>query len=454
MPKQAFVLLIFLCFLCSSSVWAQKDLTRILFVFDASNSMHGKWDESTRIAIAKEVLVKTVDSLKNVPNLELALRVYGHQSPITPTFQDCEDTKLEIPFAPGNHGAIQRKIRQIQPKGTTPIARSLEAAADDFPDKNARNIIILITDGIEACDNDPCTIADKLRAKGITIRPFVIGVGIDMEYLNYFDCIGTYLDANDKNSFIQVMQTVVNAALLATTVQVNLNNIYGKPIETNVSFNLYKAGTKQIVFTYTHTLNRNRLPDTLIIDDKTKYDIEVFTTPVVRASNITLKPKTHNIIEVDAPRGSLQIRLINPTRSYDILTRVYRREDNQTLNVQRLDETDLYIVGNYEIEILTLPRIYKSVEIKQSSLNTVHIPAPGQLKYSSGNRISGQIFVLDKEGNMEWVTNLSDSALSGTYYLQPGEYLLVYRSLLSMNTLHTTRKRFRIVSNKTTTLNL
>jgi Ca-activated chloride channel family protein len=438
----------------SLTLHAQGDLTRILFVFDASNSMHGKWDESTRIAVAKEVLIKTIDSLKSVPNLQLALRVYGHQSPITASYQDCEDTKLEIPFSPGNHGAIQRKIRQINPKGTTPIARSLEAAAGDFPDKSARNIIILITDGIEACDNDPCVIADKLRAKGILIRPFVIGVGIDMEYLNYFDCIGTYLDANDKNSFTNVMKTAVNSALLGTTVQVNLNNVNGKALETNVTFNLYKAGTKQIVYTYTHTLNKNRLPDTLIIDDKNLYDIEVFSTPIVKRFGIQLQPHKHNIIPVDAPRGSLQVRLINSIRSHAIPTRIYRKEDSKTLNVQQLDEVDLYIVGNYELEIMTLPRTYKSIEIKQSQLNTVHIPSPGQLNFLSGYRITGQIFVYDEHGNMEWVTNLNESALSGDYNLQPGEYVVVYRSLLSMNTLHTTRKKFRITSNKTTTLNL
>jgi len=433
---------------------AQEQITRILFVFDASNSMHARWDNSTRIAIAKEVLIKTVDSLSSIPNLEIALRVYGHQSPITPSYQDCNDTKLEVPFGPNNYTRIKQKIRQIEPKGTTPIARSLEASAEDFPDRNSRNIIILITDGIEACDNDPCIIADKLRAKGITIRPFVIGLGIDLEYLNYFDCIGTYLDANDRNSFSQVMRSAVNSALSGTTVQVNLNNINGKSIETNVSFNLYKAGTKTIVHTFVHTMNKNRLPDTLIIDDKTLYDIEVFSTPVVSAQNIKIIPNQHNIIEVDAPRGSLQLKLINPLRSYAIPTRIYRVNDPKTLNVQQLEEVDMYIVGSYEIEIMTLPRIYRTVDIKQSYTQTVHIPTPGQFTYRTGNRIVGQIFVLNRDGSMEWVTNLSDSALSGSYNLQPGEYVVVYRSLQSMNTLHTNKKKFIIVSNKTTTLNL
>jgi Ca-activated chloride channel homolog len=431
-----------------------EELTRILFVFDASNSMNAKWDNSTRIAIAKELLIKAVDSLKGVANLEIALRVYGHQSPITPTFQDCQDTKLEVAFGKANHELIKSKIRGIVPKGTTPIARSLEAAADDFPDKKSRNVIILITDGIEACDNDPCIIADKLRAKGIKIRPFVIGLGIDLEYLNYFDCIGTYLDANDRNSFANVLNTAITSALNQTTVQVNLYDTGKKPSETNVTFNLYKAGTKIPVYTFMHTLNRYRLPDTLFLDDKLIYDIEVFTTPVVTKSGIVIKRNQHNIIEVDAPRGSLTVKFSNALKEYPVQTRVIQQGKAQTLNVQDMNQTDLYLVGKYELEILTLPRIYQTVEIRQSSKETVFIPAPGLFTFKTTSHVVGQIFVKNERNEMIWVANLDENALSGSYNLQPGNYLLVYRAKNAINTLHTTKKEFRILSNKTTSLNL
>jgi Ca-activated chloride channel family protein len=450
--RKVFALILFIAF--SLPISAQKEeLTRILFVFDASNSMNGKWDESTRIAIAKELLIKAVDSLQGVPNLELALRIYGHQSPITPTYQDCEDTKLEVPFSKGNHNLIKAKIRSVVPKGTTPIARSLEAAADDFPDKNARNVIVLITDGIEACDHDPCVIADKLRAKGISIRPFVIGIGIDMEYLNHFDCIGTYLDANSKASFASVLTTVLNSALIATTVQVNLNDIYGKPMETNVTFNLYKSGTKTPLYSYTHTLNKFKLPDTLVINDKIQYDIEVFTTPVVRKSGITIKRNQHNIIEVDAPRGSLLVRFSNALREYPVQTRVMQHGKPKTLNIQEMNQLDMYIVGKYDLEILTLPRIYKTVDINQSSKETVNIPAPGIFNYKSSTKISGQLFVINDKNEMEWVANLDTETSSGSWNLQPGNYRIVYRPFNAMNTLHTDKKDFRILSNKTTSLN-
>ena len=52
----------------------------------------------------------------------------------------------------------------IKAKGTTPIARSLEEAASDFPRENSRNIVILITDGKEECGMDPCAVS-RLFAK-------------------------------------------------------------------------------------------------------------------------------------------------------------------------------------------------------------------------------------------------------------------------------------------------
>ena len=105
-------------------------LTRILFVFDASQSMSGTWESDEKINIARQILTDIVDSLEHVNNVQMALRVYGHQSPVPP--QDCSDTKLEVPFGPNNAAKIREKLRYITPKGTTPIAHSLALAVTDF----------------------------------------------------------------------------------------------------------------------------------------------------------------------------------------------------------------------------------------------------------------------------------------------------------------------------------
>ena len=438
----------------ASYSYGQDSLTRILFILDASNSMNARWGDQTRIEAAKELLAKTVDELRDVPNLEIGLRVYGHQSPITATFQDCNDTKLEVPFAPNNFSQVKTRIKSIYAKGTTPIARSLEAAAGDFPDQTSRNIIILITDGLEACDNDPCVIAKKLHDKGVKVTPFVIGLGMDLSYLEKFKCIGSYSDAETKDAFAKVLQNVVNKALLNTTVQINLNNINHQPMETDVTMFLYKENSNELLYTFTHTINKHGNPDTLIIDPGNKYDLVVNTTPRVYMKGIVIQRNTHNTIVVDCPQGFIKARFLNASKPYQIDLRIMEMGKKKTLNTQKISASDKYLVGIYNIEILTLPRIYITLRVNQSSTSYIDIKAPGFMKYSAGSTLVGQIFTKNSDGTWDWVCNLKDNSSYGNWQLQPGLYRIVYRQKKLKSSSYTMEKEFRINSNKTISLKL
>ena len=171
-------LFIYLLTFAQQKVDLKPPTTRILFVFDASYSMTAQWESDAKINIARRILISMIDSLQHIDNVQMALRVYGHQSPVPP--QDCGDTKLEVPFEKNNAAIIRQRLRFITPKGTTPIANSLAACADDFPPcPDCRNIIILITDGMEECHGDPCAVSEDLQRRGIILKPFIIGIGID-----------------------------------------------------------------------------------------------------------------------------------------------------------------------------------------------------------------------------------------------------------------------------------
>ena len=415
--------------------------------------MNVSWGDQSRLQVAKDRLIKNVNDLRGTPNLEIALRVYGHQVPITNDFQDCSDTKLEVEFATNNYDRVINRVRSIKAQGTTPIARSLEAAASDFPDNISRNIIILITDGLEACDNDPCIIAKKLKDKGVKVTPFVIGIGLDLSYLEKFKCIGEYTDAQTPASFEKVLNGVVNKALANTTAQINLNNIARSPKETHVTALLYEAGTTNLKYALNHTINAANNPDTIFIDPALKYDLVVNTIPVREKKDITIYRNIHNTIEVDAPQGFLQIRMPNANRNYAIPSRIMEAGKTNTLNVQPLDGTDKYIVGKYDIEVLTLPRTYFSVDIAQSSTTRVDVLAPGWFNFKKSKAISAQIFLIPTNGKLEWVCNLDDLGNGGSFNLQPGHYKVVYRHKDMKNTMYTLEKDFRIYSNKTTSLN-
>jgi len=62
----------------SKAQFSKDQPTRILFLFDASQSMIAKWESNTKFEVARRLLGNMVDSLQRLDNLELALRVYGH----------------------------------------------------------------------------------------------------------------------------------------------------------------------------------------------------------------------------------------------------------------------------------------------------------------------------------------------------------------------------------------
>ncbi len=222
------LLFVFIGFSIQPAQAQSEPSTRILFVLDASGSMYAKMDKDTRINVAKRLLTRMVDSMRYMPDVEIALRVYGNRH--DKHEQNCEDTRLEVPFRRYNHIDIKESIAELRPKGTTLIAYSLQEAAYDFPKSaKCRNIIILITDGIEECDGDPCAVSQALQKQGVILKPFIIGVGLDEQYKLQFDCVGKYFEANTEESFQNVLGVIISQALNNTTSQINLLDQSGRP---------------------------------------------------------------------------------------------------------------------------------------------------------------------------------------------------------------------------------
>jgi Ca-activated chloride channel family protein len=294
--------------------------------------MSKRWEGSTNMDISKRILNSAIDSLSRLKNVQVALRMYGHQNAVQPN-RNCKDTRLEVPFSPGNWGALRQKIRQAQPKGTTPIAYTLEQSGADFPScTNCRNIIVLITDGVEECDGDPCAVSAALQSKGIVLRPFVIGVGLDENFKKTFDCVGKFFDAASEKSFKTAMGVIISQALNSTTAQVNLLDTYGKPTETNSALSFYDDRTGVMKYHYMHTLNHRGNPDTIPLDPVSTYRMVVHTLPPVEKSGIELVPGKHTIIAVDAPQGSVLLKA--STTDYKGLKAILRKKgEKETLTV-------------------------------------------------------------------------------------------------------------------------
>lgn len=428
--------------------------TRILFVFDASKSMYGRWQSGTKMEVARRLMGQMLDSLNKIDDkpFQLALRVYGHQKPSPP--QDCNDTKLEVGFSENNIGKIKKKLRSLQPKGTTPIARSLLRSATDFPTcDNCRNIIVLITDGIEACDEDPCAASRLLQKRGITLKPFVIGIGADQQFRNTFECVGRYFDAADEKTFRRVLDVVVSQALNNTTAQVNLMDLQNRPSETDVAMTFYDLTSGKAVYNFIHTMNFEGKPDTLRLDPLMNYRLVVHTIPPVTLDSVSLIAGRHNHIGLSTPTGNLEVKQPGVRGVSQIKCIVRESGKKNTLNVQDMNSTQKYLVGEYEVEILTLPRYIQTVRVDQVQTTTIKVPPPGKATFHASSAGYGGIF-LEQGDELIWVIDLDPSLKRFSYDLQPGNYTIIFRPKSAQNTLYSVSQSFSVNSGESVIVKL
>lgn len=181
-----------------------------ILILDASGSMWGQIDGQTKISAAR----KAVDSILSrwKPSDRLGLMVYGHR-----TKGDCRDIELVVPVGAFDADKIRSAVRGLNPKGKTPMADSLRAAAQALRATENKATVILVSDGIETCSPDPCAVAAELKKSGVNFTAHVIGFDVtDPVAKNQLQCIaratgGVYLDARNASGLENALGRAVEA---------------------------------------------------------------------------------------------------------------------------------------------------------------------------------------------------------------------------------------------------
>ena len=429
--------------------------TRILFVFDASNSMNAYWSGERKIKLATELLASSLASLYGTPDLELGLRAYGHGTKHIEGQQDCDDTELLVPINKGTNMIIKQTLSNLRAQGTTPIARSLEKAANDFPNAPGRNTIILITDGIEACDEDPCAVSRMLQAKGIVVKPFIIGIGIDEKNKESLKCVGNFYDASDPEVFETILDLVLEQALHNTTVQVDLLDDSGKPTITDVPMTFTDTRSGKHDPQVIHTLGYNNRTDTFYLDPIPTYELSIHTLPERGMEKVSLAPGRHNIITVpNMSQGVLEPKLPSTRRSDygEINVDLFESGECSSFYSMKLGNSLRLLTGTYDLVFHTTPlTVVKDVEITENSITDVIIAAPGALMLQSPVAGYGSIV---NTNTLEHVVQFQNGNPSGRYTLQPGNYTLIFRARQAQSSNYSITKNFTITTGQTLNLNL
>jgi Ca-activated chloride channel family protein len=154
------------------SLAAQAEGQRVILVLDASGSMWGQINGATKMDIAKQVVGKVVGKW-NAED-ELGLVAYGHR-------EKGACTDIETLLEPGalDAGQFMSAVNGLTPKGKTPMTQAVRQAAESLKFTEKAATVILVSDGIETCDPDPCAVADELEKMGIGLTVHTVGFGLD-----------------------------------------------------------------------------------------------------------------------------------------------------------------------------------------------------------------------------------------------------------------------------------
>jgi Ca-activated chloride channel family protein len=294
----------------------------------------------------------------------------------------------------------------------------------------------------------------SLQKKNIFLRPFIIGIGMDKNYSDQFSCMGKFFDASEINDFRKALSNAVTQTLDKTTVSIELLDENELPIVSNINISFINNLTGKTIYDFVHYRDHNGLPDSVVIDAVIPYDLRVNSVPPVYRKNVEIIPGKHNVIKVKAPQGSLQLLQKNSSEYKSGVSILVREHDSpEIINIQALESVGKYLIGSYDLELLTLPRIqYSNVVIESKKLTRIEIPSPGVVNILVSFPGYGSIYLLNNDGSTSWIYDMDENVNKIILTMQPGSYRFVFESKNSMGSKYTYIKNFVIESGKAVNL--
>ncbi|PIT95417.1 hypothetical protein COT96_01380 [Candidatus Falkowbacteria bacterium CG10_big_fil_rev_8_21_14_0_10_38_22] len=158
-----------------------KTKTNVVFILDSSGSMAGVSGASRKIDAAKNALKRYIAQAKL--DTTAGLIVYGHKGSNDEKDKalSCQEIEVLYPLGVMDKEKFTAAVDSFQPVGWTPIGNALRLAGKTFGvlQKEDKNIILLVSDGVETCNTDPLGAARELQDMGLKIQIDVIGFDLE-----------------------------------------------------------------------------------------------------------------------------------------------------------------------------------------------------------------------------------------------------------------------------------
>ncbi|OCW57073.1 vWA domain-containing protein [Hoeflea olei] len=189
---------------------AAEDAPRTIIVMDGSGSMWGQIDGRAKLEMAREAVADVVTRLP--AGQELGLIAYGHRSK-----GNCGDIELLVPPGRNTGQTIVSAVNAMRFLGKTPLSAAVRQAAEALRYGEESATVVLVTDGLETCEADPCALASELEAAGVNFTAHVVGFGLSREEGAQVACLaentgGRYIEAANAGELSDALSEAITTA--------------------------------------------------------------------------------------------------------------------------------------------------------------------------------------------------------------------------------------------------
>lgn len=190
---------------------AQSSQPSAVIVLDSSRSMWGQIDGINKVVSARAAISEIAK--RHQGRLALGVVAYGHRQS-----SGCKDVELVLEPKLHKPDEVADAVNALTPKGSTPVAEALSAAAKAVEGAGPASII-LISDGTDNCRGDPCATVERLKKDSPSLTFHAIGFDrTAKESLTPLQCIadkggGTFTAAVNEGELTAALTGMVDAAV-------------------------------------------------------------------------------------------------------------------------------------------------------------------------------------------------------------------------------------------------
>ena len=187
--------------------------TNVVILMDASGSMKASVTGGVKMELAKESIKKFTEQLQTDTNVSLL--AYGHKGSGKEADKElsCKEIETVYPLSSYESNSFTNAINSFWATGWTPLAGAIEKANEllaNYKKEEYKNIVYIVSDGIETCGGDPVAAAKKLNEGQIEAVVNIIGFDVDDQGQNQLKQVaeaggGSYSTVRDQSEFEDVI---------------------------------------------------------------------------------------------------------------------------------------------------------------------------------------------------------------------------------------------------------